>query len=51
MAATPLYRVVELIGVLAAERGIEVAGGELIGCIPRAAVEAAAAYYLGVTTL
>jgi glutamate formiminotransferase len=49
--ATPLYRVVELIRRLAAERGIEVLGSELIGCLPWAAVESAAAYYLGVTTL
>jgi glutamate formiminotransferase len=50
-AATPLYRVVELVRELAAERGIEVLGCELIGCLPLAAVEATAAYYLGVTTL
>jgi glutamate formiminotransferase len=50
-AATPLYRVFELIALLAAQRGIETVGGELIGCIPRAAVEATAAYSLGVTTL
>jgi len=50
-SATPLYRVVELIRALAAERGIEVAGSELIGCLPRAAVEATAAYYLGVSSL
>lgn len=49
--ATPLYRVVELIVRLAAERGIETAGGELIGCLPRAAVEETAAYYLGVQSL
>jgi glutamate formiminotransferase len=49
--ATPLYRVVELIRRLAAERGIEVRGCELIGCLPWAAVESAAAYYLGVTRL
>ncbi len=50
-ASTPLYRVVELIRGLAAERGIELAGSELVGCVPRAAVEATAAYYLGVITL
>jgi len=50
-AATPLYRVVEVVRLLAAERGIEVLGCELIGCLPRAAVESAAAYYLGVTHL
>jgi len=50
-AATPLYRVVELIRRLAAERGIAVAGSELVGCMPRAAVENTAAYYLGVSHL
>jgi glutamate formiminotransferase / 5-formyltetrahydrofolate cyclo-ligase len=50
-SATPLYRIVELIRALAARRGIEVAATELIGCLPRAAVEASAAYYLGVSTL
>jgi len=50
-AATPLYRVFELVGFLAAQRGIEATGGELVGCIPRAAVEATAAYSLGVTAL
>lgn len=49
--ATPLYRVVELIAQLAAERGIELYGCELVGCLPWAAVESAAAYYLGVTHL
>ncbi len=49
--ATPLYRVVELIAWLAAERGIEILGCELVGCLPWAAVESAAAYYLGVTKL
>jgi glutamate formiminotransferase / 5-formyltetrahydrofolate cyclo-ligase len=49
--ATPLYRVVELVRRLAGQRGIEIAGCELIGCLPWAAVEAAAAYYLGVTKL
>ncbi len=47
--ATPLYRVVETIRSLAAERGVEVADSELIGCLPREAVEASAAYYLGIT--
>jgi glutamate formiminotransferase len=50
-AATPLYRVVELVRRLATERGIDLSGCELVGCVPLAAVEAAAAYYLGVTTL
>ena len=49
--ATPLYRVVELIRRLAAERGIEILNCELVGCLPWAAVESAAAYYLGVTKL
>ena len=49
--ATPLYRVVELIRTLAEERGIEVSGCELVGCLPWGAVESAAAYYLGVTSL
>jgi glutamate formiminotransferase len=49
--ATPLYRVVETIRSLAAECGIGIVRGELIGLLPRAAVESAAAYYLGVTSL
>jgi glutamate formiminotransferase / 5-formyltetrahydrofolate cyclo-ligase len=49
--ATPLYRVVELVERLAADRGIELLGCELVGCLPWAAVESAAAYYLGVTKL
>lgn len=49
--ATPLYRIVELIAQLAAERGIELYGCELVGCLPWAAVESAAAYYLGVTKI
>lgn len=50
-AATPLYRVVELVRRLAAQRGIEIFGCELVGCLPWAAVTASAAYYLGVTEL
>jgi len=50
-AATPLYRIVELIARLAAERGIDVLRSELVGCLPWAAVEASAAYYLGVSKL
>ncbi|MBV8148892.1 MAG: glutamate formimidoyltransferase [Candidatus Eremiobacteraeota bacterium] len=50
-SATPLYRIVELIRALAARRGVELAATELIGCLPRAAVETAAAYYLGVSTV
>lgn len=49
--ATPLYRVFELIVRLAAQRGIATAGGELIGCLPQAAVDETAAYYLGVPSL
>jgi glutamate formiminotransferase / 5-formyltetrahydrofolate cyclo-ligase len=49
--ATPLYRVVGLIGRLAAERGIGLQRGELIGCLPLAAVAESAAYYLGVSSL
>jgi glutamate formiminotransferase len=50
-AATPLYRVVELVRELAAAQKVELLGCELIGCVPIAAVESAAAYYLGVSTL
>jgi glutamate formiminotransferase len=50
-SATPLYRIVELIRALAVRLGTEVAATELIGCLPRAAVEATAAYYLGVESL
>jgi len=46
--ATPLHRIVELVRHLASQRGVTVAGSELIGCIPRAAVEASARYYLGI---
>ena len=49
--ATPLYRVVELVRRLASERGIAIARCELVGCLPWAAVELCAAYYLGVTSL
>jgi glutamate formiminotransferase / 5-formyltetrahydrofolate cyclo-ligase len=49
--ATPLHRIVELIRLLASERAIELRGSELVGCLPWAAVEGAAAYYLGVSTL
>ena len=45
--ATPLHRIVELIRELAARHGVAVATSELIGCLPRAAVETAARYYLG----
>ena len=46
-SATPLHRIVELIRELAARHGVAVATSELIGCLPRAAVETAARYYLG----
>jgi glutamate formiminotransferase / 5-formyltetrahydrofolate cyclo-ligase len=46
--ATPLHRVVELVRHLAASHGVTVTGSELIGCVPRAAVEASARYYLGI---
>jgi len=46
--ATPLYRVVETVRALAAERGVRVLGGELIGCLPFDAVVATAEYYLGI---
>jgi glutamate formiminotransferase len=46
--STPLYRIVEVVRRLAAAHGVAVATSELIGCIPRAAVESTARYYLGV---
>ncbi|MBV8636566.1 MAG: glutamate formimidoyltransferase [Candidatus Eremiobacteraeota bacterium] len=46
--STPLYRIVELVRRLAAAHGVAVATSELIGCLPRAAVETSARYYLGV---
>ncbi|HUA07739.1 MAG TPA: glutamate formimidoyltransferase [Candidatus Acidoferrales bacterium] len=45
--ATPLYRIVELVARLAAKNGVAIRRSELIGLIPRAAVEASARYYLG----
>ncbi len=45
--ATPLYRIVELIRLLARDFGVAVGKSELIGCLPRAAVETSARYYLG----
>jgi glutamate formiminotransferase len=47
-AAVPLHRIVEMTRALAAEDGVAVARGELIGCVPLAAVRTAASYYLGV---
>ncbi len=47
-AATPLYRIVELVRRLAADAGVAVQCSELIGCIPRSAVETTARYFLGI---
>jgi glutamate formiminotransferase len=47
-SATPLYRIVELIRKYAAQAGVAVLRSELIGCVPYAAVEDAARYYLGI---
>jgi glutamate formiminotransferase len=46
--ATPLHRVVAMVRTLAAADGISAGRGELIGCLPRDAVEASASFYLGV---
>jgi glutamate formiminotransferase len=46
--ATPLYLVTELIRDMAAQAGVTVLRSELIGCLPYAAVEESARYYLGV---
>ncbi|MHB8140730.1 MAG: glutamate formimidoyltransferase [Vulcanimicrobiaceae bacterium] len=48
VAATPLARILETVRLLAARYDISIARGELIGCLPRQAVEDAARYYLGV---
>ncbi|MDQ2872543.1 MAG: glutamate formimidoyltransferase [Candidatus Eremiobacteraeota bacterium] len=45
--ATPLYRVFETVRSLAAQAGVAVARGELIGCVPYEAVESTAHFYLG----
>ncbi len=45
--ATPLHRVAEMVRLLAAADGISAGRGELIGCLPRDAVEASASFYLG----
>jgi glutamate formiminotransferase len=47
--ATPLHRVAELVRKLAADRGVAVVRSELIGLVPREAVETAARYYAGLT--
>lgn len=46
--ATPLYRVVELVRALATGARVTVLRTELIGCLPRAAVENTARFYLGI---
>lgn len=46
--ATPLYLVTELVREMAAQAGVVVLRSELIGCLPYAAVDEAARYYLGV---
>jgi len=46
--ATPLYRIVELVRDYADQAGVQVVRSELIGCLPYAAVEDSALYYLGV---
>ena len=48
--ATPLYRVAELVRKLAADRGVAVERCELIGLVPREAVETTARYYAGLTS-
>lgn len=48
--ATPLYRIVELVRDVAEQSGVPIARSELIGCIPAAAVEETASYYLGITS-
>lgn len=49
--ATPLYRVVELVREIASQAGVPVLRSELIGCLPHAAVEQSAHYYLGVSSM
>ncbi|HLI95453.1 MAG TPA: glutamate formimidoyltransferase [Candidatus Baltobacteraceae bacterium] len=49
--ATPLYRVTELVRELASQAGVPVLRSELIGCLPYAAVEECARYYLGVSSM
>jgi glutamate formiminotransferase / 5-formyltetrahydrofolate cyclo-ligase len=49
--ATPLYRIVELVREMASQAGVPVLRSELIGCLPYAAVEESAQYYLGVSTM
>lgn len=51
VTATPLARIVEVIRSFADDAGVQVAGCELIGCVPAAAIEAACRYYLGVPSV
>ena len=44
--ATPLYRIVETVRAMASQAGVSVVRSELIGCLPYAAVEDSARYYL-----
>lgn len=44
---TPLHAAFEAVRQTAAKLGVEVAGSEIVGLVPRAAVERAAAYFLG----
>jgi len=44
--ATPLCRIVETIREMARQAGVQVVRSELIGCLPYAAVEESARYYL-----
>ncbi len=44
---TPIYRTLELVRSEAARYGVAVAGSELVGLAPQAALIASAAYYLG----
>lgn len=49
--AIPLYRITELVRVLAAGYGVEIARSELIGLAPRRAIQTTARYYLGVNEI
>lgn len=49
-SATPLYRVVELVRMMAAAEGVAIARSELIGCLPLEAVTDTAGYYLGLSS-
>ncbi len=48
-AATPLYRIVEIVRREAALAGVRVLRSELIGCLPYAAAQASTRYYLGIS--